>query len=184
MSFTRAEHSARAASVLGPPLRSIADGSLRILTTGDRTIIADATIGSGAALEQGRDLLYDANRLLVVQQQSVIEVDLTTGVRSYVSGGDVGSGPELLVVANPACGMSVLDASGTLFVLEDVNTITAIDPATGDRSDHSVWGNNPSPMDWMAGLAGDGSGRLWAADSALGMLAIDTVLGERVLISK
>lgn len=69
------------------------------LATGDRSIVSDASNGSGPNLDSPYDLALDSgnNRILLtdIDLNAVVSVDLATGDRSIVSDDMVGSGPNL-----------------------------------------------------------------------------------------
>jgi len=58
------------------------------IMTGTRTIVSDATTGSGANLDHPVDIAMDGTRALVLDgvRQNVVAVDLTTGDRSDIGG--------------------------------------------------------------------------------------------------
>lgn len=75
-------------------------------------------------------LALDPGDLVVSQSNELLRVDPTTGNRSVLSGGAVGSGPALLRVTRVG-----FDRDGFVLVADfDLKAVLRVDPATGDRS--------------------------------------------------
>jgi len=106
-------------------------------TTGDRTIISSAAVGTGETLVRPSDLRLDANGDVLVADgnggsppDTVLRVDRTTGNRSYVSQTLVGTGPDF----NDLSGIT-LGATGEIYVTDvTLKAALEVDPVTGDRT--------------------------------------------------
>ncbi|MCA8977506.1 MAG: Ig-like domain-containing protein [Planctomycetes bacterium] len=106
--------------------------------TGDRFLFLDGSIGS-PQITRPRRLLVDAvrnrafvidNRFYIPNPPSVVEVNLSTGVRRTVSGPGVGSGANLSIPN----GIALDTPNNRLLVTErDLDQLIAIDLSTGDR---------------------------------------------------
>ena len=128
------------------------------LATGDRTLISSSAlgIGSGAAFNNIAGIVVDSSGNLIVTDRGtfldpslVFRIDPTTGNRTILSGGNVGTGPDL---DNPR-GLSF----GPGGVLETANSggfVMSIDSVTGNRTILSdtlgaVWDRySPIRMEW------------------------------------
>jgi DNA-binding beta-propeller fold protein YncE len=146
--------------------------------SGNRSILSDNSTGTGPQIDTGLDLLFEADRILLLKAQALLSVDRFTGDRSYLSGGNVGAGPMLL-------GNWMSHAGPGRVIVGGPASVMVVDLTTGDRTDICAGGTSAGPMAWMEGLAVDDRERVWAADSELGaLLAIDAVTCERVIASK
>jgi len=151
-------------------------------TTGDRTILSDATHGngpnfgspSGVAVEaDGNILASDANR--------VIRVDPVTGDRTIISDATHGSGPNFI-----ATEIISVEADGNLVVADDgVNAVLRVDPVTGNRTIISGAGHGSGPnFGSPSGVAVEADGNLVVADwTANAVFRVDPVTGDRTIIS-
>ena len=84
--------------------------------TGDRTIVADATTGNGAALGDLQGMAVEASGTFVVTDDNldaILRIDPTTGDRTVISSATTGSGPIFLAPRGIA-----VEASGVLVVVD------------------------------------------------------------------
>lgn len=157
------------------------------LSSGDRTLLSDPDRINGPSLTSIQDMAVDslANRLLAVETDdrlnpTLIEIDLSTGLRATVSGPGLGSGPALDEPRGVALDMPLnralvadLAAAGVL----------AIDLTTGNRSFVS------DPADIFSAYAiaiDDTSRRLFALNNSYNLTAlveVDELTGARTEIS-
>ena len=108
------------AHVVDPGLKAILSIDL---ATGDRTVLHDSSLGSEAGWVRSTALVYDPTnqRLyatdyeakLLERASAVYQIDLVTGIRTTLSGFDVGTGPEL-----ERAGTLAFSDLGTLFTVE------------------------------------------------------------------
>lgn len=122
------------------------------LTTGDRSVIADASTGTGPNLDEPVAMLLETKRATVQDQESgesvaiyvatgralvldeglgaLLAVDLGSGTRNELSGPDFGNGPELSRPVSIA-----LDAANERVVMVDegLDSLLMIDLRTGER---------------------------------------------------
>lgn len=157
------------------------------LGSGDRTLVrGELSVGEGPRLDnlEGIALDHAGGRLLVgdAGRRELISIDLSTGDRSVLTGGVVGTGPTLNLTEDV-----VVDASGEVIIVSARNdTLTRVDPTTGDRTllSGSGAGSGPalsSPQGMWLSPAGD---RLMLLDSNLEMLLeIDLSTGDRTELS-
>lgn len=115
------------------------------LTSGDRTIISSATMGTGTNFQIPRDLTVDyANNDAYVVEAYVIggilkgfvhRVDLSNGNRTLVSSENLGAGINL-VLSNSIAFDNVTTPSTPRLLVGDGQTfgIVDVDPVSGDRS--------------------------------------------------
>ena len=106
------------------------------LATGDRAVLSGVLTGSGplfageitglARSQQGSLLATTTNLYLV--GPALVDVNITTGQRTLVSGGSTGTGPALAAPQDVA-----VASDGTVSVI-DSGQVLRIDVPTGDRS--------------------------------------------------
>jgi hypothetical protein len=167
--------------------------------TGDRRILSSQLRGAGPMLTSPEDVELDPNGDAVAtnaSDRSVLEIDLTTGDRTVLSGcpdfacgSPVGSGPDFL---GPR--FAAFEASGDLVISDrespGVAAVVRIDPANGNRS--IVSGCNNAAC---AGETGDGpsflvpfgiavvaGGDIVVVDS-FGLVSVDPSNGNRALLA-
>ncbi len=162
----------------GPPALFSVD-----LVSGDRTIISDASRGTGPALEDPDQVALDATgtRALVTQlsPSSLFSVDLNSGDRTLVTTG--GGGPS---IALP--GSVIVDATGRALVVDVIQSaVIGIDLATGVSQFVSGGGQGIGPdLITPNGIAIDTDGQIIVSDLDQGALySIDPVSGDRVILS-
>jgi len=164
------------------------------LSTGNRTILSDATTGSGPGLEEPMGIAVQSNGFLAVVDfalDAVVEIDPDTGNRRILSGCPqapdpcpeplVGLGPFFLrpidLVVRPDRTLAVLDS--------DLGAIVGVDPITGDRrilSDAATGG--PVFLD-PSGLEVDRNRRLFVADRVRrAIIQVNPASGTRQIISQ
>lgn len=168
------------------------------VATGDRTILSDASTGTGDNLVLARDLVHDAanNRVLVADAFVVSGVitgvlraiDLTTGNRTVVSDNTTGNGINFVLlnsvmlddVTNPVTPRALVTDGQTFGVVE-------VDLGNGDRSMHSS--NPPTglgipfylPTDSVLDIS---NARLLVQDfSQKTLIAVDLASGNRTRLS-
>jgi hypothetical protein len=106
-------------------------------TTGDRTIISSAAVGTGETLVRPSDLHLDTNGDVLVADgnggsppDTLLRVDRTTGDRSYVSQTLVGTGPDFSDLSGVTLG-----GTGEIYVTDvTLKAVFEVDPLTGDRT--------------------------------------------------
>jgi hypothetical protein len=170
-----------------PRLIASAGAPGRILTIDIATGAREVLPGSGWPLRYpGRPRLDAARRRVVVPDGSVdgdfvVAVDLATGARSLLGGGDVGRGVALSRLTSVA-----LDrGTGTIYAgCRSLDQVVAIDGTTLERTlaIRSHVGSGRSAQD-MAAVAvrgrSDGSPSLWVGSRASGVLRVDLDTGSR-----
>lgn len=113
--------------------------------TGLRSTVFDGTSATGPVFARVTDTVLDKqeNRVLAVArepEQSVFSIDLDTGERRLISGGDVGAGSELLGVDNIAWSRAQPDrviVAGHRphpIIESEIGIVTAVDVDTGART--------------------------------------------------
>jgi sugar lactone lactonase YvrE len=132
------------------------------LASGDRNIISSLALGGGDALVDPRNITRDAaGNILVSDSNSdpetpgmVYRVDPDTGVRTFVSAQNVGSGPQIKVAA----GITV-DDNGDIVLLDfGPGIVLSLDALTGDRSVFSSSQTDPNSLSfqgpsWIVGVS-------------------------------
>lgn len=109
--------------------------------TGDRSILSDATHGSGPAYLQASIVLQGNSIFATTLIPDIALIETSTGDRTTVSGNTVGVGPSLGLSYGIA-----IDANGQLLVSTTSSLIIRVDPITGNRtivSDNGV-GTGPT----------------------------------------
>jgi hypothetical protein len=153
-------------------------------TSGDRTLLSGAGKGSGTGFDSfgPMDLDLAHGRALTTRAyvNPVIAIDLASGNRSILSGDGAGSGAALAEPYAPA----VAPALGVVFVWDkSAKKILSVDLATGARrvlADAATGtGAEITGVDRMA----FGRDLLFVRASG-GLLAVDPVEGNRVVVSK
>lgn len=103
------------------------------LRTGSDTVVSSAA-SPGPFIDDIESLIFDRsqNRILVLTEElGVFAVDRDSGVRTQVSGEDLGTGPEL----GEAISFALDGARDRLLITdEDADGLLTVDLATGDRS--------------------------------------------------
>jgi outer membrane protein assembly factor BamB len=106
------------------------------LASGTRSVISSDSVGQGQSLGAVRSVaLYDddseGDRILVASGDDglLLAVDPTTGARSVVSGGSVGTGPSLT-----GSSYMVVDAAGNRAIVAAIAGIVAVSLDTGNRT--------------------------------------------------
>ena len=163
----------------------------RDLTSSYRTIVSGPHRGTGPALEDPRGIAVDPANLRVWVTdgsqglRSVIEIDLTTGNRSVLSGGGVGTGTTL----SSPMGIVRDAANNRLLFVEQSGSkqaVVAVDVVTGNRtpvSDASTGAGTvfTSPVDLALDTAG---GRVFvASDVNAAVYAVTLSNGNRLIVS-
>jgi len=110
------------------------DGILHVdLTTGNRTMVADASTGTGPSVAFSSGITaYGAGHLLVACGSRVMDVEIATGNRVNLTGAGVGTGFDIGLAA----GMT-LESSGTSALVADRSGFQAVfrvNLTTGDRA--------------------------------------------------
>lgn len=157
------------------------------LASGDRTLLADADLNNAHSLKSIQDMTLDsaANRVLAVETSdssdpTVLDIDLSTGLRAPLSGAGLGNGPAL---AQPR-GV-ILDRTRNRVIVADMATagVLAVDLTTADRSFIS------DPVNIFSATAvaiDDASRRLFALNRNFDrteLVEIDELTGARTEIS-
>lgn len=103
------------------------------LSSGDRSILSDASIGAGPDLIVDRGSAYDAanNRLFISSDDVVMQVDASSGDRSIIASAAIGSGINLVSAQD-----IVIDSDNNRLLINDrgLDAIVAVDISNGDRS--------------------------------------------------
>ena len=154
------------------------------LSSGNRTLLSDPDTVNGPSLGSIRDMTLDspANRILAVEEDdrlnpTLLEIDLSTGLRATLSGPALGGGPGLVQPRSV-----VLDMPMNRVLVADQGAIgvLAIDLATGNRS----FVSDPANMFSASAVAiDDTSRRLFALHYSHALVEIDELTGARTEIS-
>lgn len=101
------------------------------LTTGDRTELSGANVGSGPSfvLPEAVAVHASGNPIWVIDSfaSGLFEVDRSTGTRTIIAdNSSTGSGPTF--------SLGTLDYDGTSLIVAGSSSVLAIDPATGNRT--------------------------------------------------
>lgn len=153
--------------------------------SGDRTIVSDASTGSGEDFGQGPiGIAVEADGHLVVTDQdieAVVRVDPVSGDRTIVSDAHTGSGKEF----EAPTGIAV-EANGSLVVVDNgLEAVVRVDPASGNRtivSDASTGSGPGFKVPWDIAVEADG--QLVVADRVLeAVVRVDPVSGNRTIVS-
>jgi hypothetical protein len=148
--------------------------------SGDRTVLSGAGKGSGPGFDSygPMDLDLAHGRALTTRAyvNPVIAIDLASGNRSILSGDGAGSGASLAEPYAPA----VAPALGVVFVWDKSGKkLVSVDLATGARRDLAGTGAELTGVDRMA----FGRDLLFVRANG-GLLAVDPIEGNRVVVSK
>jgi sugar lactone lactonase YvrE len=158
--------------------------------TGERTLVSGTGTGTGMAFDNPVGIVAGPGGRLYLTDQGtfadparVFAVDLTTGARTVVSGGGVGTGTDLTSPRG-----IVLTSSGQLATADAGGSVIGIDPATGNRVSLSN-GSGPA-FTYPYGVTVDAFGRLLVTDPgdpALGTIStlflLDPTTGDRTILS-
>jgi hypothetical protein len=147
-----------------------------ILLTPFRTAAA-IELRPGDVLTSGYTLFYDGNDL--IPHLAIVHVDPVTRVHSYLSGGGVGNGPEIVAPAGIA-------VRGTRDVfLADEAKLLRIDPVTGDRTTVSGPGIGSGTLWQFASGAWlrDDQSLLLVDRTAKSVISVDLLTGDRTVVS-
>ena len=161
------------------------------IDSGARTILSDASTGTGVNLSLGindASVALDSanNRVLVTDSGlvAVIAIDLDTGDRNILSNNSagIGSGTDLQQTTAPI----TLDSGRALLTDSGLDALVAINLATGDRvilSSASV--GTGSNLQNPRGITLDsGANRALVVDTSLdALVAIDLTSGDRTILS-
>jgi hypothetical protein len=164
------------------------------VATGNRTIVASPTVGSGPALIDPLGLAVNAvGEAFVVDQilDAVVGVNLLTRARSIVSGCPVsddpcpvpvGSGPDFLDLRSIAA-----EANDSLVVTDaELGAVVRVDTGTGNRTIVSDSSTGQGPI-WFSpvGITVESSGMILVADSGRrAVFRVDPISGNRSILSK
>lgn len=159
------------------------------LTNGARKLLSDASDGPDQTqgilygiMNAAGDALLTVSAGFNVDEPSLVEVDLATGTRTFISGNGVGTGDDFGEPDDVA-----LDAANNrVFVSDfDLNVIWTVDLATGNRSvltDNTFAGD--VDVSGIQSLAYDAdSERLFYVEWTNGMVEVDLGTGYRTLLS-
>ena len=157
--------------------------------SGVRTIVFDATIGSGPSFDSLRSIAVEATGQLVVAQDIVISelpiltmaqvlrVDPGSGVRTIVSDATIGSGPSFDSLRSIA-----VEATGQLVVVDEgaLDRVLRVDPRSGARTIVTE-----APFVFIVSIAVEATGQLVAANEnfPMGVLRVDPSSGVRTVVS-
>jgi sugar lactone lactonase YvrE len=171
----------------------VVDNGLRAVVrvdpqTGARTIISDATTGSGPALVRPIAIAVEASGAFVVIDFSpgvspgaVVRVDPQTGARTIVSDATTGSGPTFGTRA--LTGFAV-EPTGDLVVIDAAHdTVVRVDAVTGDRnviSSSAVIGSGPALF--AESIAASATGTLFVAGRGF-LFQVDPHTGMRRVVT-
>jgi probable HAF family extracellular repeat protein len=147
--------------------------------TGNRTIISDATHGTGPALPPATGVSIESDGSLLVtwgglgSTGSLYRVDPATGDRTVISSVATNTGPTSNYVCARQFGSDILLSGGP---------IVSVDPATGNRTLVSGAGLGSGPSFSSLGFVEVGTS-LYAVDAGGSILKIDTLTGDRIVVS-
>jgi len=126
------EHDSAATTEAGDRLFSVD------LTTGNRSVVSDATRGAGPAIGWLLNVALDAARgralLVDYPHRTLLAVDLVTGDRTVISGAGVGTGPSWVprdLALDPRAGVAWVVEYNQAGV--DRKALYAVDLESGDR---------------------------------------------------
>jgi hypothetical protein len=159
-------------------------------STGDRTDISSASIGTGSWGEPNTVLLTTTGDTILVCDGFVARVDLTTGNRTVLSGLGVGTGPSF---SFQGAGGAALGVDGRLFIgAGGQRAVYVVDLNTGARSilSGAVNGTGPLLADIMD-LVALPNGQIIVSDRNLdnspnftnSLVSVDSLTGNRTVIS-
>lgn len=151
--------------------------------TGSRTVVSDASTGSGTSFMQPNSIVTESDGNLIVADEllpAVLRVDPSSGARTVVSGSSVGSGPALAVPIDVA-----IDGTGQLLVVDGLAMLLRINPSNGARalvSGGSTGSGTAFEQPQSIVVADDGT--LIVADRGLqALLSVNPSTGARSVLS-
>ena len=163
------------------------------IATGNRTVIANASTGSGVDFDSPTSFVLDSdnNRALVIDGSTLLSVDLDTGNRTVLSGNDRDNGDALVgsgdTFTNPTA--IALDSINSRVFIGDVDedengAIIEVDLATGNRTvfANATLGNGPIPLAPQSMALDNNTNRLLVLDSNYGLIAADLTSANRTAI--
>jgi sugar lactone lactonase YvrE len=157
--------------------------------TGARTIVSDATTGSGTPLRIPDSIAVEATGMLVVvslsgsgsETDAVMRVDPQTGARTIVSDATTGSGPPFGPLALQGIAVA---PTGDLVVIDATHdTVVRVDAITGDRtviSSSAVIGSGPALF--SESIAAGATGPLFVAGRGF-LFQVDPHTGMRRVVT-
>jgi len=164
------------------------------LTTGNRTLVSNASTGSGLNLTGTNDVALDATnkRALIVDRslRALVAVDLVTGNRTIVSDVSTGSGPGFF---DPSS-ITLDAANNRALIIDQIDyrgiqrALVAVDLATGNRtivSDAST-SSGPVFVNPIRVTLDTANKRALVIDGTFGsnaLLAVDLATGDRTIVS-
>jgi hypothetical protein len=150
-------------------------------TTGNRTIIADNTHGTGPALEPPTSVTLASDGSLLVAWDNgtqgpglLYRVDPATGNRTIISSGSTNAGPASTYIGARQFGDSILMSGGP---------IVSVDPTTGTRTLVSGTGLGTGESMNSVGFAISGTNLFVTNSQANDILQVDTLTGNRTVVS-
>jgi DNA-binding beta-propeller fold protein YncE len=155
------------------------------LETGDRSVAAGGSVGSGAAMGFAAQLALDpaGRRAFVGANDTVVLVNLVNGRRSEISGPGVGSGPGFTFASD----MEYDAAHGLLVLSSNEDILIAIDPATLVRTvvSGAAKGSGLTFQVPEALAIDPAGGRAFVGDHSFParLFSIDLATGDRTLLS-
>ena len=159
------------------------------LTTGDRTVVSNASIGSGTAFTKAPSLTIDLDSKIAwfvdYGINAVFQVDLITGDRTILSDVTYGTGPTLVEPFG-----IVKDTVNNRLIVADGSSLVAVNIDTGDRSVLSNDVNNGPLMRGVREISLDASRNRAlvitnsASNSTPEILAVDLTTGDRTAVSQ
>ncbi|HRI64777.1 MAG TPA: PQQ-binding-like beta-propeller repeat protein [Polyangium sp.] len=161
---------------------------LHVDRSGNRTVLSGSgtvPVGTGPALYQLRGMyVYRPNDELVViartgMTNNVLSVDRSTGNRTIISGGTVGSGPAFMAPSE----VVVHPSGNPIWVIDAfASAIFQVDRSTGDRTiiaDNTAIGTGPAFG--VSSLSYDGTSLIVLGQGTV--LAVDPATGNRTVVS-
>lgn len=152
--------------------------------SGERSVLTDATTGTGPALSSPFAMTWDAagDRLLVADNGRILAVAPGTGDRTLISGSGTGTGPDL---GSTIESVVIDDAAGRLLAADKGNSaLVSVDLATGDRTIVSggAVGSGPA-LSSLEGMALDRANGRALVIVGFALLAVDLATGDRTTVS-
>lgn len=159
------------------------------LSTGARSVLSSATIGTGPAMNRPVGIARETNGNILVSEDlsgaRILRIDPATGNRSVVSGGidgsTIGTGPAMQTLYGLA-----IDASGNIIATSySGNLVLKVDPVSGDRTvlgSSSIGSGAALSGPWGVAVEPDGN-LVIAQYNASSLIRLNPTTGVRTVIS-
>lgn len=153
--------------------------------TGARSELVTDRLGTGPAVENPRNIVFDAASQAVYvlenNDQKLVKLDLATNVRTTISGFFKGSGPALATVVDLALDL----ANDRIYILQSTSLV-AVEVTTGNRTIVSDAGTGTGPtFSSPTGAVIDATNnKIYITEDGLdAVVTIDLASGDRTILS-